>query len=281
MGGTSEMLVSWWSCCWVVCVWDGLSLSWALGSPGELISPRSLRAPCASVTETGWSPSDSGDLKPAVVCRDWQSCGFKSDTTMLCATSSALFLTGAEAHHRQTTLHVFLRSLLESVGESRAAQAKWGLTLYVAELCGNGRDHHGEGWAVARHCSLAAFRAFCWTWSLAQRLSPSSPARQQFGPLCLPPPASFWPLQLHMFPSSSSWRECILKSSDYYWGQGFLIILTSYLRCFTGVTSFQRACPPFLALHGPFSDLRNAVAVCTEFPGHHCFSSLFKLFKVV
>lgn len=189
MGGTSEILVSWWSCCWVVCVCVRRAfpkLSPWLPRWADL-SEEPACSLCFRHWNT-WSPSGSGDLKPAVVCRGWQSCGFKSGTTMLCVTSSALSLTGAEAHLRQTTLHVFLRSLLESMGECRAARATWGLMLYASELCGNGRDHHGEGWAVARHCSLAAFRAFCWTWSLAQRLSPSSPARQQFGPLCLPPP---------------------------------------------------------------------------------------------
>lgn len=79
-----------------LCMWGGLSLSWTLGSSGELISLRSLPAPCASVTETGWGPSGSGHLKPAVVHRCWQSCSFKSDAVVLCASFSVLLLTSAE-----------------------------------------------------------------------------------------------------------------------------------------------------------------------------------------
>lgn len=55
---------------------------------------------------------------------------------MLCATSFALFLSSAEVHLRQMTLQLFLRSLLQSVEESRAASAKWGLALYASGLCG-------------------------------------------------------------------------------------------------------------------------------------------------
>lgn len=44
---------------------------------------------------------------------------------------------------------------------------------------------------------------------------------------------------------------------------------------------FPDRVPPFPCLYTLFSDFRNIMAVRTDLPGHHCFSLLFKLFKIV
>lgn len=93
-----------------LCGWGELSLSWARGCPGELMSPRSCLLPMLQSLQ-GMESFRAGDLRPAVACSSWQWHSDVSGTAMLCAAPSAALLLGPEAHLRQTILHVLLRSL--------------------------------------------------------------------------------------------------------------------------------------------------------------------------
>lgn len=193
MSGSSEMLVSWWSCCWIVCVgWAFPKLSpWLLGWADlsqELVCSLCVCHWSRVKSFRWWWPS-------AIVHRCWQSCGFEWHSDVY-ATSSALLLTSAEVHLKQTALFVFLRSLLLSVEERRAARAMWGLILCAFELCGEeerpqwGRMDSSKTWLACcfqssllnvEHCSAALTQCSCWG---AVQTSPPSAPSSYTSPTC-------------------------------------------------------------------------------------------------